>query len=93
MMESLSEAGFSLEILASSGLLLEKKEQILTALLIRFFPGPRIKTGKDFHEGQSSTTFQAIASISQWKDHWTWVLVSALALTGSVTFCNYFPLD
>ena len=34
MMESLSEAGFSLEILASSGLLLEKKEQILAALLI-----------------------------------------------------------
>lgn len=87
-MESLSEASFSLEILAFSGLLLEKKDQILAALLILFFPGPRIKTGKIYHEGQLSTTFKARASISQWKDHWACVLVSDLALTGSATFCK-----
>lgn len=62
-MESLSKAGFSLETLASSGLLLEeKKNKIVAALLSLFFRGPSFKTGKDSHDGQLTTTFKSKAS-------------------------------
>lgn len=56
MMESLSEAGFHLEILASAGLLLEKKEQNSNCS-----PDPILFHGKDYHDAQLSPTIKARA--------------------------------
>lgn len=57
-MESLSEAGFHLEILASSGLLLEKKEQNSNC-----FSDPILSRshGKDYHDAHLLPTIKARA--------------------------------
>lgn len=57
-MESLSEAGFHLEILASAGLLLEKKEQNSNCSPDPILSRPH---GKDDHDAQLSPTIKARA--------------------------------